>query len=320
MTDASGASAMVTRAEEAAARVLEENRARQAARIAERTARAEQSIKESYPSEKNAEALAGAVVNPGTLDDVISKPKPIIGKDPKAEAKLAELKRENESPKAVPSVSPPAATATPPTAAPAAAASVVPATQGPAKAPRQGDEIQSLARVPVAAPNWALSAQPSSASEMLQIAKTLFNSRFYSQFGSERGVFAVMAMGRELDMGYAEALEAFHIVKDRPFPKAKWLLARMQQHPDCEWCLITYADEKSATIKTKHKRFPDVLEFTYTIEMATAAGHTTGANKHNWEKNRRSMLRARAISGGHGDWYPGAAFGMHPEEVERDSD
>src|SRR5690606_13192248 len=156
-------------------------------------------------------------------------------------------------------------------------------------------------------PNWALAAQPSTAKEMLAIAGVLFNSRMYSQFGSERGVFAIMALGRELGMGYAEALEAFHNVKDRPCPKAKWLLARMQKHPDCEWIMITHADEKSATIKTRHRKVDDVMSLTFTIERAISAGFVSGPNRHNWEKIPRNMLRARVITEAYGDWYPGAA-------------
>jgi 5'-3' exonuclease len=204
-------------------------------------------------------------------------------------------------------------------AAPSAesAAHVVPTTQGPQKTqPRKRDEIHEpeTGIVRVAPPSWALAAQPSTAREMLSIAGTLYNSRLYSQFGNERGVFAIMALGRELGMGFSEALEAFHNVKDRPCPKAKWLLSRMQKHPDCEWIIITHADEKSATIKSKHRHFDEVLSLTYTIERAIASGFTTGPNRYNWEHIPRNMLRARVISEAYGDWYPGAAFAFTSAE------
>jgi 5'-3' exonuclease len=331
MADATGAPAMVT-----------DNLRRE--RVAD-------NIQESDPKLRKDRAAALALA-----DRVISPPKaaPIIGKDPGADAALQKLGEENAAhaqqtksaaqlrqeraaamgPKAPASVPPPSASPADAAASPASpptggAAGVVPSTQGPpkpapgAKPPRAGDEIpeeEALARVPVAAPNWALAAQPMSANAMLAIAKVLFNSRLFADFGSERGVFAVMALGRELGLGYAESLESFFIVKNRPFPKAKWILSRMQKHPDCEWCVITAADEKAATIKAKHKKFPDILSITYTIEMAEQAGHTTGPNRHNWEKNTRSMLRARAISAGCGDWFPGATFAMHSVEEALDNE
>ena len=210
-----------------------------------------------------------------------------------------------------------AATATP--SAPAAsaapaAAEVVPKSQG----PRKGDEIPQptdLIRVP--APSWALATQPSSAAEMLAVSKTLFNSRFYSQYGSERGVFAVMALGRELAMGFAESLESFFIVNERPFMKAVTILARAQKHPDSEWMFVTSAVEKLATIKTKHRRAGD-LEYQYTIERAAKAGYLTGKNKFNWETKTQEMLEARAISKGVRRWYPGVCFGMHAFEEAND--
>lgn len=250
---------------------------------------------------------------------------------PKSAAELRQQRAVAMSPKAAPAAASPApataAASTAETAAPsdgAGVANVVPPTQGPPKpapGPRKGDEIpapEALARVPVAPPSWALAAQPATAKETLAIASVLWNSKFYSGFKSERGVFAVMALGRELGLGFAESLESFHIVQERPFPKAKWILSRMQQHPDCVWCIVTHADDKSATIKMQHKRYPEVLSFTYTIEMAEQAGYTTGANRHNWDKNRRGMLRARAISTACGDWTPGAVFAMHSAEEEGD--
>ena len=217
-------------------------------------------------------------------------------------------------PKAAPSTS---AEASPgPAASPGTASSahVVPRSQG----PRKGDEIPNPTElVRVAPPSWALAAQPSTASEMLAIAKVLFNSRFYSQFGSERGVFAAMALGRELGMGMSESLEAFHIVQDRPFPKAVWILARGQRHPDCEWLMVTDADDKRAVLSTMHRK-AGRLDYTYTIERAAQAGYLTGKNRHNWETKPQEMLEARAISKGVRRWYPGATFGMHSFEEEQD--
>lgn len=217
--------------------------------------------------------------------------------------------------------SPSGAASQPPTASPPAAApspssprsEVVPRSQG----PRKQDEIPAGDIVRVAAPSWALATQPSTANEMLAIAKVLFNSRLYGQFGSERGVFAVMALGREFGMGMAESLEAFFIVNERPFPKAVWILSRAQKHPDCAWMMVTSADAKQATVTTLHRQ-AGKLEYQYTAERAAAAGYFDGKNKHNWITKTQEMLEARAISKATRRWYPGSVFGMHAMEEAGD--
>lgn len=209
-----------------------------------------------------------------------------------------------------------------PAASPATASSshVVPPTQGPQK---RGDIIRSPEVTDIAIvqpPSWALATQPRTAKEMLDIAAVLYNSRFYSQFGNYRGVYSVMSLGRELGMGYAESLEAFHIVKEKPYPKAKWILSRCQKHPDFEWFIVAESTAERAVIKAKHKRLSEVLVFEYTIQEAEQQGHTTGPNRDNWKKSPRSMLRARAITGAAGEWCPGAAYAMPSAEEAEDYD
>lgn len=212
------------------------------------------------------------------------------------------------------------ATQQPPAAQPASAPAAAPAAEvvPPTRGPRKGDEIPAPADlVRVAPPSWSLAVQPSSASEMLSIAKVLFNSRMYSQFGSERGVFSVMMLGRELGMGMAQALEAFHIVNDKPFMKATALQALASRDPDCVWIMITSSDGKHAVCKSQH-RSAGLLEYTYTIERAALAKLTTGNNRHNWETKPQEMLEARAKSKASRLWYPSATFGMHSQEEALD--
>lgn len=196
-------------------------------------------------------------------------------------------------------------------------AEVVAANVGPQKRQDEIRRADTTAAI-VQAPSWALAAQPQSAAELLDIAKVYWNSRMFEQFGSHRGVFAVMSLGRELGMGYSESLEAFFVVNNKPFPKAKWILSRMQNYPDLEWVIVAKADDKSATIRAKHRRIGELLEYTYTIEDAQRAGLTTGKNRANWEKIPRNMLRARAISGACGDWCPGAVFALRSYEEALD--
>jgi hypothetical protein len=192
---------------------------------------------------------------------------------------------------------------------------VVPKTQGPQVGER-------LAVVPVPAPSWALGTQPRSPTEMAQCAARFFNSRFYSAaHGNENGTFAVIALGRELGLGMAASVEGFHIITSggvaRPFPKANMLKALAEKDPNCEWIMITSADDKHATIKTMHRKVGP-LEYTYTIERAEKAGYLNGPNKHNWQTKTQEMLEARATSKSVRRWYPGATFGMHSQEEALD--
>ena len=120
------------------------------------------------------------------------------------------------------------------------------------------------------------------------------------------------------EIGMAAAVEGFHIVQGRPFAKAVMLKALAEKDPNCEWIMITSADATQATIKTKHRQIPEVLEYQYTIERARAAGYLTGNNRANWETKPQEMLEARATSKAVRRWYPGATFGMHSVEEAHD--
>lgn len=168
-----------------------------------------------------------------------------------------------------------------------------------------------------APPSWALALQPATANEALHIAKVLFNSRHYSQYGSERGVYSVIMLGRELGVGLAAALQGFHIVNDKPFPSAHLLRSLAERDPNCEWIMCTHADDKSATWVTKHRKIPEPMSYTYTRERAEQAGMFTGKNAHNWKTKTQEMLEKTSGAKGVRRWYPGATMGLHiPEEID----
>ncbi len=196
------------------------------------------------------------------------------------------------------------------TAPATAAAKVVPRSQGP--------QPEKLSMTVVPPPSWELATQPRSPSEMAIVAARFYNSRFYSAHGNADGTFAVIALGRELGLGAAASVEGFHIVNQRPFAKAVMLKALAERDPNCEWIMITSADDKQATIKTKHRKISEVLEYTYTIERAAKAGYLTGKNAENWKTKTQEMLEARATSKAVRRWYPGATFGMHSVEEAGD--
>lgn len=194
-------------------------------------------------------------------------------------------------------------------------ASVVPSSQGPKK-----ERTEALATV--APPSWQLAVQPSTVAQVFWAADKLYAERAllqYADAGGAGGVALTIMRGRELGLGLAASLEAFHIVKNKPYPKAHFLQAMAERDPNCEWIMITSADETHATIETVHKKAGH-LKFTYTIDMARKAGHLTGSNRANWEKIPRNMCEARAKSAGSNRWYPGSTFGMPSVEEMQDSE
>jgi 5'-3' exonuclease len=202
------------------------------------------------------------------------------------------------------------AAASAPTSSNGAASQVVPNTQGP--------QTEKLAVVPFAAPSWELATQPRSPSEMAIVAARFYNSRFYGAHGNADGTFAVIALGRELGLGAAASVEGFHIVNQRPFAKAVMLKALAERDPNCEWLMVTSADDKQCTIETKHRKIDKVLSYTYTIQRAEQAGYLSGKNRENWITKTQEMLESRATSKAVRRWYPGATFGMHSVEESGD--
>jgi DNA polymerase-1 len=170
-----------------------------------------------------------------------------------------------------------------------------------------------------APPSWALALQPASVKEADILSAKLFNSRHYNQFSHAPGVLSVILKGRELGLGAMAALEMFFVVKDRPYPSAKGLMALAERDPNCEWIMVTSADDTHATVKTKHRK-AGLLEYTYTAERARKAGYFTGGNKHNWNTITQEMLESRASSKAVNRWYRSATFGMHSYEEAIDTE
>ncbi len=238
---------------------------------------------------------------------------------PAPEAKT-ELPKQQALP---PSVSPPTPTrtespvASSPTPLPVTAPSGTPAQTPSMKPPRALDEITSIVVDRPPAPSWALQLQPASVREADILSKALWNSRHYMTLEHAPALLSIILKGRELGIGAMAALEMFFLVKGRPFPSAKGKHYLALRDPNCVWFTVTSADDKHATVKTKHRE-AGILEYTYTIERAQRAGYLTGSNKHNWAAMTQEMLEARAKSKGADRWYPGSTFGMPSAEEVQD--
>ncbi len=174
-----------------------------------------------------------------------------------------------------------------------------------------GSAIVQASAEPVA---WHLALQPRTAQEALKIASVLFNSRLYSQYGSERGVYAVISLGRELGLGMAASLAGFHIVQDKPFASANLLRSLAESDPNCEYFVCVESDDQKATWETKHRKFPTPMRYTYTRERAQQAGMFNGGNKHNWLSKTQEMLEKTAGAKAARRWYPSRTLGLNCTE------
>lgn len=175
-------------------------------------------------------------------------------------------------------------------------------------------QTTALARVPQTEREFRMTLQPRTVGETLIVAKTLYNSRRYSQHGSDAGIFSMICTGRELGLTMMQTLNGFHIVKDRPFPGWQLVKYLAEQHPDCEWLLKVHADEKSATWRTKH-RIHGILESTYTYERALKSG-VVAQNRQNWEGKPTEMNSKTALTKGCWEWYTSAMIGMPLDDTE----
>lgn len=195
-----------------------------------------------------------------------------------------------------------------------AAATVVPSSQGPQKKPLEIEET-ALALRPEA-PSWALATQPASAKEMLQIATTLYNSKYFTAFGSEKGNFAIISYGRELGLGYMQALMSFYDVNGRPFMGAHALRGLILNSSVCEYFICVESTAEKSTWITRRRGWPEGREvpYTYTLAEAHQSGITKGVNRHNWETKPRSMVDKTCSTRLGRQVYADIIGGLHAQE------
>lgn len=107
-------------------------------------------------------------------------------------------------------------------------------------------------------------------------------------------VFAVVTMGQEYGFSPLRALHLFDHIEGRVAPRAAALQAVAQSH-DAVF-KVTRSDSEGVTVtvrrKLKNGEFYEDSE-TFTFEDAKIAGL---ANKTNWQRYRKDMLYARAVS------------------------
>ncbi len=186
-----------------------------------------------------------------------------------------------------------------------------PAMPGPVKAKSEPPRAPAQALAKYGQVDGEL--QPMDLESARAMSKWLYDSRMFGKFPTAEAVFAVMLRGRELGIGVTTSLMGFHVIEGKPTASADLIRSLAERDEDCEYLMLVSADATQATWKTKHRKHPEAVEFTYTIEDAKLAGLNTG----NWTKRPKDMLIKTAGSKLARLVYPKAVLGLYaPEEME----
>lgn len=156
--------------------------------------------------------------------------------------------------------------------------------------PRTLDEAKSLAKelAPAALLPGALKAKPAD-------------------------ILAIVMTGQELGLAPMQSIRGIHLIEGRPSLSADALAAICLRSPVCEHLRVIEFTDERVTMEAKRKNDPPV-RVTFTMADANRAQL---ANRDNWKKYPRSMLRARATAIVCRAVFPDVLMGVYtPDELE----
>jgi hypothetical protein len=106
-------------------------------------------------------------------------------------------------------------------------------------------------------------------------------------------VLVTLLAGREMGLSPMQAIRNIHVIEGRPTMSAELMVAQCLRHPEiCELFEMVESTAVQATFAAKRQGRP-AKKLTYSLEDAKVAGL---ANRDNWRKSPKAMLRARAAS------------------------
>lgn len=195
----------------------------------------------------------------------------------------------------------------------------------------QRDDAPSATAITVVPVEWSLALEPANTRDAYRMAKALFSSRLYPQFGNEDAIFAVVLRGRSLGLDATTSLANFHMVEGRPTMHADLIRGLVMRSKLCEYFDLVESSREKATWATKRRGAKHETRITWTIQDAHAAGLVEktadgfrGISKSgkpsNWDKYRPAMLRHRAGVELARAVYPDVTAGLYtPDEFEPES-
>ena len=202
-----------------------------------------------------------------------------------------------------------------------------PRQEAPPEEPRAKSVTTAIVRAPA---EWSLALEPPSARDAWIVARKLFESRMFGNFGSPEAIFAIVLRGRALGLDAGTALASFHVVEGKPTMHAGLIIGLVLKSGRAEYFDLVETSSEKATWATKRKGARHETKLSWTIEDACAAGLVSrsqsglggfsGVSKSgrpsNWDKYRRTMLRWRAGVELARAVYPDVTMGLYtPDEV-----
>lgn len=214
-----------------------------------------------------------------------------------------------------------------PAPAPAFEAELIPAptpTAG-AAAAAQPKPKPASAIVPADLP-FEMQLQPRSLAGAAALGKAIFNSRLFPKFPNEDATTAVILRGREMGLTALTSLQVFHFFENQLVMHAHLIVAKVEEHADCEYFRYVGGDDTYAEYETKKRGVTEPFRLKYTIEQAKQAGlcpdvirtrNPTPGEKDTrkaWEKRPAELLRKTCAVQLGRVVYPSAALGLYAIE------
>lgn len=148
----------------------------------------------------------------------------------------------------------------------------------------------------------------------LKLASTLVKSGLLpSAIKSPEAALVIILTGRELGLAPLQALRSISVVEGKPTLSADLLLALAYKSGLCTgYEILELTDEKCVVQISRNGQVKP--PYSYTIEEARKAGL---ANRPNWQRHTKAMLRARATSAACRAYFPDVVLGLYtPDELE----
>lgn len=154
---------------------------------------------------------------------------------------------------------------------------------------------------------------PETLLEGMRLAELLAKSELLPSAlrGKPADVLIIMMKGRELGLPPMVALDSIDVIAGKAVANADLMAGLVLASGRAEYFRVTDSNDKSATIETKRRGWPDAQTYTYRHEDAVQAGLIS---KRNWQTDERSMLVARAKSRGARLWYPDVVRNLYTRD------
>lgn len=158
--------------------------------------------------------------------------------------------------------------------------------------------------------DWALSLQPRSTLEAMELAKHLYDSRLFTKFGNAQAIFAIIMVGRERGISTMIALTSIDMIDGKPSLSADLIAAQVIRSGKAKkFTCIETTDERGVYLVQRHDD-PEPMRVEFTKQHAMARGLW---GKGNWLKMPDVMLVHRCASKAARLKFPDVTVGLYGE-------